>query len=147
MDEITSKRLQIFVVDAKGRKPLAWFGFKQYVRRGDQGTKAVAAGLVIKIDHHAALARVVMPPVEAAIVSGLIVDERGVAARRIAAGRFDQDDVGAHVSQELACERDRVSREFDDPHALQRSRPRAGVAAGVGHRTPSSRKVATSSAV
>src|SRR5262249_10393270 len=65
-----------------------------------------------------------------------VADERLPAPHRTATRRLDEHDVGAHVAQELAGERNPLVRELDDANACERA-----------HTTPCARRVATSSAL
>ena len=144
--EILSYAPQFLVVDAERGEPLAWLGLHEHVGRTDQGAKPFATLSLVEIDHHATLAGVVVPPVEAAPFSGLIVRERRVATRRVAPRRLDQYDVCAHVAEKLAGQRDRFPGEFDDADSVKRSRRLlAGRFRREGHTTPSSCRLSTSS--
>ena len=68
------------------------------------------------------------------------------AARRVAAGRLDQDHVRAHVSEELAGPGPEVARKLDHHDAVERSAfALGGRCRSCGtHSTPSSCKAASS---
>src|SRR5262245_4897550 len=86
------------------------------------------------VEHHAALARVVVPPAEAPFRVRNVVDERLPPAHRTAARRLDEHDVRAHVAQKLPRERNALVGELDHANACERA-----------HTTPCARSVATSS--
>ena len=59
---------------------------------------------------------------------GDVVEEWPDIAARLAAGRFDLDDIGGKVAEQLAAELAGFIRQFQDPQACQRPRQRLGIA-------------------
>src|SRR4029453_10421445 len=83
----------------------------------------VSAVVVLEVDDDAVLVRLVVPPVEAALGIGHVVDERAVVPLRRAARRLDQDNLGSVVGEEPAAEGGVLARELDDAQAIERARP------------------------
>jgi hypothetical protein len=59
--------------------------------------------VIEQVESQRALVEIVEPEEEAAIAMGDVVEERADAARVVAGGRFDFDDVGAHVGEQPAA--------------------------------------------
>ena len=133
MDEVVARRGEVLVVETECRQAVSGLRLEQHVRGRDQCAEAFRVFRPVEIERHAALARVVVPPVEAAVCTGLVVEVRRVVACRVAARRFHQDHIGAHVGQQLAGEGDGIARQFDDACAGERA-----------HIAPSSRSCAMS---
>ena len=78
-------------------------GLQHYV--GGDGELAQRGRALRRVDvqRYAALVGVEVEPVQAAAGAGLAADERADVAHGVAAGRFNLDDVGAQVGQQLAA--------------------------------------------
>ena len=110
-------------------------GLQEHVRSRHQGSKPLPTPFVVEVDDHAALAGVVVPPIKASILAGrVIVDERRIVTRRIAAWGLDKDYVRTHVGEQLAGQGDGFAGQFNHPQATQGA-----------HTTPFARNAATSS--
>ena len=70
-------------------------GFEHDVRVGGELEEEFEAVGAVQVERERALAGGVVPPVEAALGAGLVVEERAVAAADVAVGRLDLDHVGA----------------------------------------------------
>ena len=62
----------------------------------------------------AAFVAVVRPPVERVLRAALVLVERAEGARRRSAGRFDFDDVGSEVGQDLAAQQPAFGGQVED---------------------------------
>src|SRR5208282_5095974 len=85
-----------------------------------------AAGMV-EIEREGALVEIVEPEEQAAVEMREVVEEGADAARVVAGGRFDLDDVGAHVGQQPRAKLGPMAGQVENPQA----RERAGD--GLGH--------------
>src|SRR5208283_4698962 len=83
-----------------------------------------AAGMV-EIEREGALVEIVEPEEQAAVEMREVVEEGADAARVVAGGRFDFDDVGAHVGQQSRAKLCAMAAQVEDPQARER--------AGFGH--------------
>ena len=106
MQEVRPRRGEVVVVEPKVGEPLSGFGLEQDVGGRDQGVETFAIGGIVEVQGYAALARVVVPPIQAAVFARLVVQMGRVVTGGIAGRGLHEDDVGPHVCEQLAGQRD-----------------------------------------
>src|SRR5208283_5765865 len=85
----------------------------------------ISAARMVEIKREGAFVEVVEPEEQAAVEMRKVVEERADAARVVAGGRFDFDDVGTHVGQQSRAKLCAMAGQVKDPQARER--------AGLGH--------------
>src|SRR5262245_19595559 len=88
--------------------------FDQEPRSLRQPIKQLSAFVGFEVERDASFVAVLGPPVERAIGIRLILEERSELSRGRAAGRFDLDDVGAEVAENLAAEQTAFCRQIEN---------------------------------
>ena len=138
-DQIGAQLHEVVVVDAPLREPSRRLALEHDVHGPDETAEEIEVIVaVVEIERDAELARLVVPPPEAALGSGHVVDEGPVPARVVPGARLHQHDLRAEVREQLARVRRPLARELHDAEPCERSlAPRA--AACRRHSTPSSR--------
>ena len=94
--------------------------------RRDERAEALAVLLLLEIEHDRALAAVVVPEEERALGTFLVLVERPDAARGIAAGRLDLDDVGAEPRKRQPAVLRLLVGQLDHADAGERAGARVG---------------------
>ena len=79
-------------------------GLEHYVGGLGQFEKQLETVSAVQVKRQRSLARGIVPPVEAAIRTGLVVEKGSVAAAEIAVRGFDLDHVGAEAGEQFAGE-------------------------------------------
>ena len=102
-------------------------GLEQDVGARDERAEALAILLLLEIEHERLLAAVVVPEEERALGVFLVLVERPDAARRVAAGRLDLDDLGAEAGQRQPAVLGLLVGELDDADAGEGAGFRGGV--------------------
>ena len=121
---------------ARARRARRRLALDQHVGVGEQRQRRRRASPV-EVGDDAALGRVVVPPPQAALGPGHVVDERLERALRRPARRLDDDDVGAEVGEQLAGPGARARGSARHPEAVERahqitpSSARRPISAGV----------------
>ena len=88
------------VVDTKAGQSSWSLRLQHHVGSTDQRPELHPAGLVVQIQGHPQLGGVVVPPPQAALRPGLIVQEWLEASAVVAVGRLHHDDLGPHAGQQ-----------------------------------------------
>src|SRR5437899_9102807 len=73
------------------------------------------------IEGHGSLVQIVEPEEKAAIMMRRLVDEWTDSARGVAAGRFDLDDVGAHVGEQARGKMGAIGAQIEHAQARKRA--------------------------
>ena len=96
-------------------------GLQHYVGGLGQFEKQLEAVGAVQVERQGSFAGAVVPPVEAAIGPGLVVEEWSVAAAEIAVWGLDLDHVGAEAGEQFAGEVALRIGAVEDANAVERS--------------------------
>ena len=96
-----------------------------HVGVADQFAQRVPVGLLLEVEHDAALRAVDAGEVAAVVMLGVALRERAAVAGEVALRRFDLDHVGAEVGEQHRAERaGQRGGEVDDADVGERTAPR-----------------------
>ena len=101
-DETRIVAVQLIPAEPERLQPVRTVVVDEYVRPANQAAECFAAGGAIKVQGHAAFARVQVQEEAAPLGMRLVAGEGAAPSRRVAGWRLlDLHDVGAHVSEQL----------------------------------------------